>query len=48
MFYYLYHFSALYDRSIVGWEVYEEESADYAGNPVPTWYHTIQQPTTCK
>lgn len=28
IFYYLYLFSALYDRSIVGWEVYEEESAD--------------------
>lgn len=26
-FYYLYLFSDLYDRSIVGWEVYEEESA---------------------
>lgn len=29
-FYYLYMFSDLYDRSIVGWEVYESESADYA------------------
>ena len=28
MFYYLYLFSALYNRSIVGWEVYAEESAD--------------------
>ena len=32
MFYYLYLFSDLYDRSIVGWEVYEEESADYASS----------------
>lgn len=30
MFYYLYLFSDLYDRSIVGWEIYEEESADNA------------------
>ena len=30
MFYYLYLFSDLYDRSIVGWEVYEEESAEHA------------------
>lgn len=30
MFYYLYLFSDLYDRSIVGWEVYEEESANNA------------------
>lgn len=30
MFYYLYLFSDLYDRSIVGWEVYEEESAELA------------------
>ena len=32
MFYYLYLFSDLYDRSIVGWEVYEAESADYASD----------------
>ena len=32
MFYYLYLFSDLYDQSIVGWEVYEEESADYASS----------------
>lgn len=32
MFYYLYLFSDLYDRGIVGWEVYEEESADYASS----------------
>ena len=32
MFYYLHLFSDLYDRSIVGWEVYEEESADYASS----------------
>lgn len=32
MFYYLYLFSDLYDRSIVDWEVYEEESADYASS----------------
>lgn len=32
MFYYLYLFSDLYDRSIIGWEVYEEESADYASS----------------
>lgn len=25
-------FSDLYDRSIVGWEVYEEESADHASS----------------
>lgn len=30
MFYYLYLFSDLYDRSIVGWEVYEEESAEHS------------------
>lgn len=30
MFYYLYLFSDLYDLSIVGWEVYEEESAEHA------------------
>ena len=30
MFYYLYLFSDLFDRSIVGWEVYAEESADHA------------------
>lgn len=29
-FFYLYLFSDLYDRSIVGWEVYEEENADLA------------------
>lgn len=32
MFYYLYLFSDLYDRSIVGWEVYEEENADHASD----------------
>ena len=32
MFYYLYLFSDFYDQSIVGWEVYEEESADYASS----------------
>ena len=32
MFYCLYLFSDLCDRSIVGWEVYEEESADYASS----------------
>ena len=30
MYYYLYLFSDLYDRSIVGWEVFEEESAENA------------------
>lgn len=30
MFYYLYLFSDLYDRSIVGWEVYEAENAEHA------------------
>jgi putative transposase len=30
MFYYLYLFSDLFDRNIVGWEVYEEESAELA------------------
>lgn len=30
MFFYLYLFSDLYDRSIVGWEVYEEENAELA------------------
>ena len=29
-FFYLYLFSDLYDRSIVGWEVYEEENAEHA------------------
>ena len=31
-YYYLYLFSDLFDRSIVGWEVFEEESAEHAGN----------------
>ena len=30
MFYYLYLFSDLFDRSIVGWEIFEEESAEHA------------------
>lgn len=30
MFYYLYLFSDLYDRDIVGWEVYDVENAEYA------------------
>ena len=30
MFYYLYLFSDLYDRNIVGWEVFETESAEHA------------------
>jgi putative transposase len=30
MFYYLYLFSDLFDRNIVGWEVYEEENAELA------------------
>lgn len=30
LFYYLYLFSDLYDRNIVGWEVYETESAEHA------------------
>ena len=34
MYYYLYLFSDLYDRSIVGWEVYEEESAEHASELV--------------
>ena len=34
MFYYLYLFSDLYDRSIVGWEVYKEESAENASELV--------------
>lgn len=33
-FYYLYLFSDLYDRSIVGWEVYEEESGEHASELV--------------
>ncbi len=33
-FYYLYLFSDLYDRSIVGWEVYEEENAERASELV--------------
>jgi putative transposase len=33
-YYYLYLFSDLFDRSIVGWEVYEEESADYASEVI--------------
>ena len=36
MLYYLYLFSDLYDRSIVGWEVYEEESAEHASELNPT------------
>ena len=31
-FYYLYLFSDLYDRSIVGWEIYEEENAEHASD----------------
>lgn len=31
-YYYLYLFSDLFDRNIVGWEVFEEESAEHAGN----------------
>jgi len=34
LFYYLYLFLDLYDRSVVGWEVYEEESADLAAQLV--------------
>ena len=30
LYYYLYLFSDLYDRSIVGWEIYNEESAEHA------------------
>lgn len=30
MFYYLYLFTDLYDRNIVGWEVYETETAEHA------------------
>ena len=30
MYYYLYLFSDLFDRSIVGWEIYAEESAEHA------------------
>lgn len=30
MYYYLYLFSDLFDRDIVGWEVFEEESAEHA------------------
>ena len=33
-YYYLYLFSDLYDRSIVGWEVYEEENADLASETI--------------
>ena len=33
-YYYLYLFSDLYDRSIVGWEVYEEENADNASEVI--------------
>lgn len=34
LYYYLYMFSDLYDRSIVGWEVYEEETADLASETI--------------
>lgn len=34
MYYYLYLFSDLYDRNIVGWEVYETESAEHASELV--------------
>ena len=34
MFYYLYLFSDLYDRSIVGWEVYEEQNAELASHVI--------------
>lgn len=34
MFYYLYLFSDLFDRSIVGWEVYGEESAEHASEMI--------------
>ena len=33
-YYYLYLFSDLFDRSIVGWEVYEEESAEHASEVI--------------
>ena len=32
VFYYLYLFMDVYSRKIVGWEVYEEQSADHAAN----------------
>ena len=34
MYYYLYLFSDLFDRSIVGWEVYEEENAQLASDVI--------------
>ena len=34
MYYYLYLFSDLFDRSIVGWEVYEEQNADLASDVI--------------
>ena len=34
MYYYLYLFSDLFDRSIVGWEVYEEQNAELASQVI--------------
>ena len=34
MYYYLYLFSDLFDRSIVGWEVYEEQNAELASDVI--------------
>ena len=34
MYYYLYLFSDLYDRNIVGWEIYDTESAEHASELV--------------
>lgn len=46
MFYYLYLFSDLYDRSIVGWEVYEEESAEHASELIQQICLKQGRPTT--
>lgn len=46
MFYYLYLFSDLYDRSIVGGEVYEEESAEHASELIQQICLKQGRPTT--
>lgn len=34
LFFYLYHILDLYSRKIVGWEIWEEESAEHASQLV--------------
>ncbi|SDB69017.1 Integrase core domain-containing protein [Butyrivibrio sp. INlla16] len=38
-YYYLYLFSDLFSRKIVGWEVYDQESADLAKKLIKRIYH---------